>query len=496
MYVLYHGYVTIHYWEYLLSLVYMVVLYLVFARRKHIMLRTAPEYKYYLWGLWARVAGGIGFSLIYFFYYMGGDTIMYFYSAVSMAKLAFISPIKYLEVLVMPATQERLAYFTTETGWPFKVMYFGTRNFMLVRLISVVLLFTFKSYLVTTVVVGSLTYGGVWKCYRTFVGYYPALSRQLAIAFLFVPSVVFWGAAIMKDTFTFTGTCMLVHYSDEWLNKGNRGAGTLFGLIVSVVFLIMLKPYILIAMLPFILLWRYYARILAVRNSLFRFVVLPLGGVLIMAAAFGTLQVLGDRLDKFSMDEVLTTIVVTKNDMLREEEYGTNSFDIGTIENNWWSVLSKVPMALTAAMFRPFIWEARNIVMLVSGLENFVLLLLTLSVVVRLGPLRMVRYIAASPILILCTGFVFVLGVGVGVSTPVFGALVRFKIPFVPFLLAADFILLHLYGRYRDAERSGRVFQLSDYQAGDPDAYPPGKARRPHERRRPGPRPEPMHARS
>lgn len=475
MHILYHGYVTISYWEYLLSFVYILVLYMVFARRKNMRIRTEPEYKYYLWGLWARVLGGVGFSMIYFFYYNGGDTIMYFYSAVSMAKLAFISPVKYLEVLLFPATPERLAYFNSDTGWPYGVMYYSPRNFMLVRLISVVVLFTFRSYLVTTVVVGSLTYGGVWKCYQTFVGYFPALLDKFAMAFLFVPSVVFWGAAIMKDTFTFTGVCMFVHYADAWLNKGRRGVGVLFGMLGGAFLLLTLKPYILMAILPFVLLWRYHARILAIRNKLIRFLVLPFGLALLGGGVVGTLRVLGDRLDKFSLDGVLTTIVVTKNDMLREEEYGTNSFDIGEIEANWWSVASKVPVAVNAALFRPYLWEARNIVMMFSGMENMLLLALAVWTLVRVGPFRTMRYVLSGPILILCVGFVLMLAVGIGLSTPNFGALVRFKIPFVPFLVSAFFILLHLQGRRRVAERRGERFVVAAYTAGDPDPMPPAK---------------------
>ena len=71
----YFGYVDIAYWEYSLSVFYLVVLYIVFARQKNLNVGRYPEYRYLLWGLFAKVFGGVIFSLIYFYYYKGGDTI-------------------------------------------------------------------------------------------------------------------------------------------------------------------------------------------------------------------------------------------------------------------------------------------------------------------------------------------------------------------------------------------------------------------------------------
>src|SRR6188508_2146324 len=84
----YFGNVSIAYWEYSLMLFYLFGMYLYFARQKNRRVQLEPEYKYFLWGLYAKVIGGIFFSLIYFYYYKGGDTISYFYSAQPISKLA------------------------------------------------------------------------------------------------------------------------------------------------------------------------------------------------------------------------------------------------------------------------------------------------------------------------------------------------------------------------------------------------------------------------
>jgi len=60
----------------------------------------------------------------------------------------------------------------------------------------------FHSYFASAVLVGIFTYGGMWKLYHVFLKEFPELKREFAIACLFIPSCVFWGSGLMKDSFT------------------------------------------------------------------------------------------------------------------------------------------------------------------------------------------------------------------------------------------------------------------------------------------------------
>jgi hypothetical protein len=42
----------------------------------------------------------------------------------------------------------------------------------------------------------------MWKLYQTFLKEFPDLKKEFAIACLFIPSCVFWGSGLMKDSFT------------------------------------------------------------------------------------------------------------------------------------------------------------------------------------------------------------------------------------------------------------------------------------------------------
>jgi len=137
---------------------------------------------------------------------------------------------------------------------------------------------------------------------------------------------------------------------------------------------------------------------------------------------------------RYSVDNLLQQAWIIQDDLSREA-YGENSFDIGDFEPTIPGVLSKAPIAIVAGMFRPFIWECNNILMIFSGLENFALLVLTIFYFFRTGLFSSIKYIAKEPFFISCFIFVIVFAFMVGLTTANFGALVRYKIPVIPILM-------------------------------------------------------------
>jgi hypothetical protein len=468
IYMLYHGYVDIYYWEYFLSLFYIICLYVWFSRTKKLSIKKHPEYKYFLSGYLAKVIGGIIFGLVYFYHYGGGDTIMYFYSSVATVKLALSSPLDYLHVIFGDNTPENRNLFNSETGWPYDYVYSDQRTWMVIRLLSPLVMLTFKSYLVTTVVLASVAYIGVWRCFRMFVGYFPGQMASLAVCFLFVPSVIFWGSGVSKDTFTLSGTCYFICAVDLWFFKKERNLRTFLTGTLSAALVIYVKPYIFMALMPSMLLWVLYARITGIRNTLVKFVVIPFGFLMLVGGTIVFLSGLGDKLGKFSLDNAVTTAVLTNKDMTKNIEYGTNYFDIGEMDGTWSGLLSKAPIAVFAAMFRPHLGEVRNVVMLISALENAWLLWMVVATVLKGRIVFVPSFVLGNPIVLMCLSFSVVFAFVIGISTPNFGALVRFKIPMLPLLLTGLLVLRHLFEERLRMMKARRLFVLERYREGDP----------------------------
>jgi hypothetical protein len=120
-------------------------------------------------------------------------------------------------------------------------------------------------------------------------------------------------------------------------------------------------------------------------------------------------------------------------------------------------IASKIPPAITAGLFRPFIWEARNPVMLLSGLENLLFIGLTLRMIFSLGFFGFFVRIGSNPLLIFSVVFSLFFAFSVGLTTSNFGSLVRYKIPCEPFYLGMLFSLYYLKkeGTVEEVEKAG-----------------------------------------
>jgi hypothetical protein len=449
----YFGDIPIEFWEFDVMFVLLVIVFVVAGRIKKARISAFPEYTYFLWGLWARVIGGLAFGAIYIFYYRGGDTIGYYASALAYNKLLFQDVSSFFYAYFGPVAQETLSVFTKETGEPAGYMFFNDQTRVVVKILVPFVTLGLQSYFITTVLVSILTYGGVWRLYRTFVSYFPKYKRNLAIAVLFMPSVFFWGSGILKDSFTLTGTCyFLVAVNDIIQKKGSLLKNGII-LFISAWVVIAIKPYIFLVLLPGALVWFFYTKITSIKNALIRYAIIPFIYIFIIAGSYFLLTSLGDRLGKFSVDKALETAVVTQQD-LKSEHYEGNAFDIGDFEPTVPGVLSKFPQATVAGLYRPFIWESRNVVMLMAGLENLFILFITIAVLITLRRKVILNLIYDHPILLCSLVFSILFAFMIGLTTANFGALVRFKVPLIPLYMSSIMVMLgklqeHTPGRSR-----------------------------------------------
>jgi hypothetical protein len=415
--------------------------------------RKDPIYKYYMPGLFAKLICSVCFCLIYIYYYNGGDTVSYYETARAMVNLALSRPSDFFIVYFEKSSFRTYMLFDTQTGYPWPYMFFEPNSCFVAKSLVPILLLSFKSYLVASVVLGWLSYTGAWQLFKMFVNYFPQLTQRMAIAALFVPSTLFWGSGILKDTFTLAATCwFIVGFNSLLISKRKRFKSLLI-ILLSTYVLFSIKPYILFALLPGSIIWLFYSRISRISSRILRYLTIPLIFLGSVALGVGVLSLVGDSMGKFSVGKALKTAATTQQD-LRQSYYRGNSFDIGEYDASYSGILSKAPMALMAGLYQPFIWQANNVVMLLSGLENFIYLLITLLIVrhIFIRPQRIFRIMVENPLLIFMFSYSILFAVMVGLTTSNFGALVRFKIPFLP-TMVCSLLVMHYFLSKHDQYR-------------------------------------------
>jgi len=447
----YFGDISLQVWEFSLLPFYFLIILLISGWIKNRNIRRRPEYRYYLFGLYAKLIGGLALAAIYLYHYKGGDTVAYFECAMAFANLFFNDPGSFMHVYFSPASVENLSFFNNTTGWPLRYMYMDPQTFTIIRFITPLVIVSFKSYFITTMLVAWISYFGIWNLFIMLCDYYKNLKFEMAIALLFIPSMVFWGSGILKDTFTFSAVCWFVYSFNNVVFFRKRLILNSVYLIVALYVILAIKPYIFMVLLPSIILWVSIDRILQIKNRLVVVLVVPIIYISSIGVGYGVLELLSGVLADYSLDNIVTKAVETQTD-LKKDYYGGNAFDIGTIDASFTGILKKAPSAIVAGLFRPFIWEANNAVMAVSGLENLVMLLLLVWITVKVGLWKLIRFIFANPLMLFMLSFAVLFAFSVGLTTSNFGALVRFKIPLIPFFVSSLFILRYVSEKKRYQE--------------------------------------------
>jgi hypothetical protein len=433
--------------DFLLFLLYGIVIFIFAYLKKKAHVENEKYYKYYLSGLLLKVAGALGLCFIYVFYYKGGDTLEYYDSCISVLNFLVKNPMEFINILFKgDNSAEELSLFDASTGWP--AYWYDHNSFFLVRLTCLLVGLSFRSYLVTSLLLAWISYAGIWRLFVLFCKEFPFITKELAIALLFIPSVAFWGSGLLKDTVTYTSCCWFTVGFYHGVIKRKSFFSNAIIIIISGYLILSIKPYILYCLIPGSAIWMVSALTNEIKSKFFKVLIFPLVLIIGCGGIFFTFKTIGNNLGKWSVNEVLERAVITQNDLVKDY-YGGNTFDIGTFDASISSMLTKSPQALVAGLFRPFIFEARNPVMILSAIENTYFLYLTIYFLVKFKVFNVFLLIRKNNLIVYSIIFSLFFSFMVGLTTPNFGSLVRYRIPAIPFFLASLFVLRFYYNEQR-----------------------------------------------
>jgi hypothetical protein len=429
--------------DYIAFPIYLIIILFVsyYIQAKNI--KKNPIYKYYTWGVAAKLFGAIVFCLVYIYVYKGGDTIAYFETSRALTNLLIEKPNDFVTVVTqVPSVENYFLFDARTTGFPWAYMYYDTKTFLVAKVLVPFMVASFQSYMLATILFSWASFAGIWKLYIVFSNYYKEYYKQLAIAILFVPSAVFWGSGILKDTITLSASCWYIYSFYKVFIVKEKRLKNLIILLFTAYLILNIKSYIFIALLPGSIIWLFYERIVKIKSQLIRYSIIPFGFFMSLVIGYAFLSYAGE----FDLNKLLNDASMKQSD-LKRVEYKGNSFDIGTYDPTLQGAIAVSPAALIAGLYRPFVWEAKNIVMLLSGIENLIYLSLTALLFLKLKLRRILRIIFENPLLLFSISYSILLSLMIGLSTSNFGALVRFKIAFMPEFFSTLIILFYLMKR-------------------------------------------------
>src|SRR5687768_3924385 len=339
--------------------------------------------RYFFPALTVRIVGALAVGFLYQFYYDGGDTFAYHTHG---------SRPLWEAIMESPANGFRLLFVNGEYGagiWETarRIWYWNDpQSFVVIRLAAILDLFTFSSYSGTAVLFAVIAFAGGWMFFLTFYRLFPDIHKWIAFSILFIPTVVFWGSGIFKDTITLSALGVATHSFHRLFIERRPKVLTIFLLIFSFWIIFSIKKYILLCFLPAVLLWWVASSLAQISSRMLRLILAPLTGVVAIFLAYFAVQMVGEDDQRYEITRLAETAKITAYDI----RYGWGArtgegsgYTLGELDGSWQSMLFLAPQAINISLFRPYLWEVKNPLMLLSALEGFTLLILTLHIVWR-----------------------------------------------------------------------------------------------------------------
>ncbi|MDD3685576.1 MAG: hypothetical protein PHE56_02295, partial [Bacteroidales bacterium] len=411
-------------------------------------------YKYLPNAILIKVLAAIAFAVITMMFYPG-DTFEYFKYVNRLNTMLFTNSGHYFDILLDGNIEEYWSYFTNETGFPARYMWRDPNAIFVPRIYAPLMIFTYKSFILSTIIASLIGFSGLWKLFIVFCKLYPRLEKKFAIAILYFPSILFWSSGLLKDTLTVAALGWIVYSFYNFAILYKFRIKYIVVIIICSIIIINIKSYIFAALLPGLLVWLFFKQLSSIKSGVIKFIVAPVLGVFIIVGFALLMSNLSGEMGAYGdVDKSLEQAKIIQEDLKRAEQYGENYYDIGEFEATPTGVLSKAPIAIISGIFRPFIWEARNPFVLLAALESLLMLGMIIFTFFKTGIIKSFRNVLQDPMLIFAFSFTIIFAFGVGLATANFGALVRYKIPMVPFFVAGLFILMEK-GKKKVEEVSG-----------------------------------------
>jgi hypothetical protein len=399
--------------------------------------------KYFLPAFSLKLLGALLLGALYQFYYGGGDTFGYFRGANQIFEAFYNEPGIALKLIFNDNNYKEGVYNYASRIW----MYKDTTAYMVVRIAGIFAILTGGTYSGIALLFAAVSFSGLWAMYMAFSKLFPNYLFGLAIAILFIPSTIFWGSGILKDSITFGmlgwSTAALINLL-YWQRRPWLWVSVL---LASLLLAFKIKEYIVLSFIPAAMIWVYFVMIKKVSNKLLRILVAPIVITLMLFLSGYTIFKVGETSARYSMENMAETARTTAYDVGRYTGRNAGShYDLGDFEGNFSSMIRLAPAAINVSLYRPYLWEVRGPLMLLAALEGSTLLILTIIILVRVFWFRI--NVLNSPAAWFSLVFSLTFAFAVGISTYNFGTLFRYKVPLMPFFA----ILLVLAWSYTKQE--------------------------------------------
>jgi hypothetical protein len=196
-----------------------------------------------------------------------GDIFQYHKDASFLSDIFYVSPLKFFSMIFSEINESSFPEIDSMTHF----FLFEKDEAFVTKIGGVIGIFMNGSLLNVSFVFSLIALAGCWKIFLVYKRLYPELVKPLGWAILFIPSVVFWGTSITKDSICLGGLGFLVYSLFQTFVFRRKIVFNIGIMFLCFMLFLNVKIYILMAVLPALLLSFLFKLIGAMRNKFLKF---------------------------------------------------------------------------------------------------------------------------------------------------------------------------------------------------------------------------------
>jgi len=357
---------------------------------------------------------GLFLGWLYASYYQQGDTFHYLQDANIFQSLLIQQPFEYLKVMTGIGTTDT-SFYSQLTLWNdsgLTSLYNDTRT--LIRLNAFLRIFSFGYYEVHVLFMSFISFCGLTMLYRIAIYYSPQKDKLLAIAVFCIPSVMLWGSGLMKEPLQIFAMCFaLFQFHKLTLQASPK---RIFFFSISMLLLFFTRNYIFLAFIPGLIAWLIFIRYKRL-NCMLLFICCY---VVMMIVAL-QLKIVSPKYDVALMlyeKQIIywkNAVVYNAHSLINRVPFAPSAI----------SVIKRSPEAFWLTLSQPYAWQCKSLFYYFSAIENSILILLLATSLFKLDK----QELKTNPLFAFGLCFCITLFIIIGFTTPVVGAIVRYKVP-------------------------------------------------------------------
>jgi hypothetical protein len=295
-------------------------------------------------------------------------------------------------------------------------------NRTIIRINAFIRLISFGYYPIHALIFSFLSFIGLISIYKTFTPLFQDKRLLLKICCFAFPSILIWSSGVLKESLLVLGIGILLYQASKISELKTRKRRNFIGFIFAFGILLITKPYILLLFIPGLI--SYFLSKKEVLGSTIATFIAVHSGVLVLLLFL--------RAWIPSMDFV-HIIYKMQHDFLNvaRDTHARSWFHTFELNDSLASLISNTPEALFNVLLKPLFIENYSFLSILNTMECAVIILLFILA----SGFRKKQSNEVKPLWLLAFSFSFSVFILIGLTVPVQGAIVRYKIPGLLFLL-------------------------------------------------------------